>query len=232
MPSFDLLIQSKQVSSVLKTQESKQQMQRFAGSNLRHWSLHYHQTHPSTRRPSRTTISLPLSSSRSSRRNGHCCRNCNPMKGMRITSKNCGLDMKNQGGGCHGGAPEAWTPVLPRAPAGSRQQRACRGYGGPIQRGGGGGVRTSVRFKTVPCGRTQPRIVYKTYGLCPGAALSRSEAQLGLFAAAGTAAEALHGNFFLATLSRSAGQLGLFSAGGRQLNTTGIGNTTGTIRRA
>jgi hypothetical protein len=45
-------------------------------------------------------------------------------------------------------------------------------------------------------------------------------------------AEALHGNFFLATLSRSAGQLGLFSAGGRQLNTTGIGNTTGTIRRA
>jgi hypothetical protein len=35
-----------------------------------------------------------------------------------------------------------------------------------------------------------------------------------LFAAAGAAAEALHGIFFLATLSRSAGQLGLFAAAG------------------
>ena len=49
----------------------------------------------------------------------------------------------------------------------------------------------------------------------PGPPLSRSEAEHGLFAAAFGAAEALHGNFFLAALSRGRrGQLGLNAAAG------------------
>jgi hypothetical protein len=37
-------------------------------------------------------------------------------------------------------------------------------------------VRTSVCFKTVPCGRTQPRIVYKTYD--PGPPLAEAKPSL------------------------------------------------------